>query len=134
MIWARKNQTSLALEDINWARETLNDSDRRLRADGISLNLDTMDGLLRRWSARFGLGAGKGETLLGWQPLDVEKPLSEYVPDYELPDRAQIRAAVVVPDVPVEVPAVLSLLEHFVQSPLDPWALELPEAEELAHE
>jgi hypothetical protein len=64
----------------------------------------------------------------------VEKPLSEYVPDYELPDRAQVRAAVVVPDVPVEVPAVLPLLEHFVQSPLDPWTLKLPEPEDLPHE
>jgi hypothetical protein len=132
VIWARKNQTALALEDINWARETLNDPDRRLRADGVSLNLDTLDGLLRRWSTRFGLG--NGEAILGWQPLDVEKPLTEYAPDYELPDRAQVRAAVVVPDVPVEVPAVLPLLEHFVQSPVDPWALNLPAPEGLPHE
>src|SRR5688572_1680666 len=33
LIWARKGQTPVPLEDINWAREVLNDPDRRLRAD-----------------------------------------------------------------------------------------------------
>ena len=38
----------------------------------------------------------------------------------------EIRAAVTVPDVPEEVPAVRRLLEQFLQEPLDPWAVKLP--------
>ena len=36
------------LEDINWAREMLNEPDKRVRADAASLNADTVDGILRR--------------------------------------------------------------------------------------
>src|SRR5438094_899587 len=32
LIWARKNQTKAALEDINWAREILSEYERRVRA------------------------------------------------------------------------------------------------------
>src|SRR5882672_1227104 len=39
LIWARKNLTTTALEDINWAREVLNDPDKRVRADAASLNI-----------------------------------------------------------------------------------------------
>src|SRR5438445_10247687 len=61
IIWARKNLTRLALEDINWAREVISDTDKRVRADSASFNLDTADGLLRRWSTRFGVGTTGGE-------------------------------------------------------------------------
>jgi hypothetical protein len=33
LIWARKNLIKVPLEDINWARELINDPDARLRAD-----------------------------------------------------------------------------------------------------
>src|SRR5205814_8819347 len=35
--WARKQQTNLTLEEINWARELLTDPARRLAADATSL-------------------------------------------------------------------------------------------------
>jgi hypothetical protein len=41
VIWARKNQIRTPLGDINWAREVINDPDRRVRADLTSLNTDT---------------------------------------------------------------------------------------------
>src|SRR6516162_2079496 len=53
LIWARKNLTQSPLEDINWAREMMSDSDRRVRADVGSLNVDTTDGVLKRLRQRF---------------------------------------------------------------------------------
>src|SRR5262245_57827129 len=53
LIWARKNLVKTPLEDINWARETLSDVERRMRADAASLNLDTSDGVLRRVQQRY---------------------------------------------------------------------------------
>jgi hypothetical protein len=126
VIWARKGQTRIALEDVNWAREVINDPERRVRADSASFNLDTADGLLRRWSKRFGVGTAGGEAAVGWQPLDDEKPLGDYAPAAEVPAAAEVRAALAVPDVPADVPAVPHLLHGLVRAPLDPWALDLP--------
>lgn len=126
VIWARKSLTRLPLEDINWAREVLNDSDRRVRADAASFNPDTADGLLRRWSARFGLGVTGGEVSVGWQPLDGETPLAGYAPPAEVPDANEVRAALTVPEVPPEVPAVPRLLDQLAREPIDPWAVVLP--------
>src|SRR5437588_10194862 len=68
VIWARKGQTRLPLEDINWAREAVSDPDKRLRCDVLSLNLDLSDGTLRRLGQRYGVtGAAPA---VGWQPLD----------------------------------------------------------------
>src|SRR5262245_55309554 len=53
--WARRNLIKVALEDINWARDLLNDMERRIRADAGSLNIDTTDGLLGQLAQRFGL-------------------------------------------------------------------------------
>src|SRR3954464_6993819 len=53
LIWARKGQTPVPLEDINWAREVLSDAERRLRADVTSLNLDTADATLRKLRQHF---------------------------------------------------------------------------------
>jgi hypothetical protein len=122
VIWARKNQTRLALEDINWAREVVRDPDRRVRADAASLNPDTAAGVLRELEARHGGGAGR----IGWQPLDAEQNLKGYVPPVEVPDPQAVRAGITVPEVPREVPAAARLLEQAVRQPLDPWGLELP--------
>jgi hypothetical protein len=126
VIWARKKQTRIALEDVNWAREVITDPERRVRADSASLNLDTADGLLRRWSQRFGVGPVGGEAAVGWEPLDAEKALGDYAPAAEVPAAGEVRAGIAVPEVPADVPAVLRLLEGLVQAPLDPWALDLP--------
>src|SRR5579862_4026770 len=77
LIWARKNLTKTPLEDINWAREVLNDSERRLRADEASLNVDTTDSVLLRLKEQFpGKDKPAGRGLL----LDVEKNLADYEP------------------------------------------------------
>ena len=60
-----------------------------------------------------------------WQPFDTEKPLADYAPPAEIPDREAIRAGITVPDVPQELPAVEVLLERLAQLPLDPWNYEL---------
>jgi hypothetical protein len=123
VIWARKGQTRLPLEDINWARETIIDPDKRLRCDVLSLNPDTADGTLRRLAERYGLtGAAPAA---GWQALDREKDLRHYVPPVELPDPESVRAGIVVPDVPAGVPAAGRLLEQLAQEPPHPWAADL---------
>jgi hypothetical protein len=122
LIWARKNQVRVALEDINWAREIINDPERRVRADAVSFNLDTTDGLLTKLRARY---QGKGRAAAGCQPLDIEKNLSEYSPPTPVPDIAEVRAQVPLPEVPRDVPAVKVILEQAVQAPVDPWDVEL---------
>jgi len=126
VIWARKNLTRLPLEDINWAREVVCDPDKRVRADSASFNADTTDGLLRRWCARFGVGSGGDEVRVGWQPLDGERSLADYAPPAEVPDTVAVRAALSVPELPAEVPAVPRLLEQLAHEPIDPWAIVLP--------
>jgi hypothetical protein len=120
IIWARKEQIKVALEDINWAREILSDKDKRVRADAASLNLDTTEGTLRLLSEQYG---GNASTALRCKPLDVEKDLSHYTPQVELPDLAAVQSTIVVPNVPEEVPAARSILENYLREPLDPWNL-----------
>ena len=122
LIWARKNQFRMALEDINWAREIINDPERRIRADAVSFNLDTTDGLLKKLRDRF---QGKGRPSAGCKPLDVEKNLSEYAPPTPVPDAAEVRAQIPLPDVPREAPAVRLILEQAVKPALDPWDVKL---------
>jgi hypothetical protein len=119
VIWARKNQSRLQLEDINWAREAVSDPDKRLRADVCSLNADTSDGTLRRLAQRYGVAGASPEA--GWKPLDREKDLSASVPAVEVPDPEAVRAAISLPEVPAEVPAAARLLGQFAAAPLSPW-------------
>src|SRR5215469_10419725 len=53
VIWARKGQSKVPLEDINWAREHVSDPEKRIRADAASLNADTTTGVLRRLKERY---------------------------------------------------------------------------------
>src|SRR5262249_58193319 len=53
LIWARKNQLAVGLEDVHWARETLRDPDRRLQADLTSLNPDTIAGTLQHLEGQY---------------------------------------------------------------------------------
>ena len=121
--WARKGQSKVALEDINWAREILNDIERRIRADAASLNADTTDGILAQFAERYGVQEGRAARM--WQALDSEKALADYRPPAEVPDANAVRAALTVPEVHEDVPAVPPLLERLVQQPLDPWAIDL---------
>jgi hypothetical protein len=126
--WAKRlkeclsKRVNLAREDVNWAKEMLNDKDKRLRADAASLNLDTADGVLGQLSTRYNSGAKGGRA---WQPLDSEKPLSDYMPPAEVPDIEAVKAAVAAPEIPEDVPAVPFLLVRLAQAPLDPWDPEL---------
>jgi hypothetical protein len=124
--WARKQVIKVPLEDVNWARDVLSDVERRIRADAASLNADTADAILGQLARRYGLQGGQATRM--WQPLDNEKPLADYVPPAEVPDVNAVRAALVVPPVPEELPAVPTLLGRLAQQPLDPWALDLPPA------
>ena len=121
LIWARKGLVRIALEDINWAREIMNDAERRLRADAMSFNIDTTDGLLNKLKQRF-QGVGQGT---GCKPIDVEKNLSEYSPATPVPDSADVRAEAPLPEIPRDVPAIRVLLEQAVKHPIDPWDIEL---------
>src|SRR5438093_12037758 len=131
VIWSRKSQINVPLEDINWAREVINDPDKRIRADAATLNADTIDGTLGRLAEQYG---SSGRPL--WQPRDVEKPLVDYTPAVEIPDLDQVRQASVLPEAPSDLPGVSELLEKVSQEPLDPWTIELPSArgEETSHE
>ncbi|MBY0523641.1 MAG: hypothetical protein K2R98_09580 [Gemmataceae bacterium] len=123
VIAARKNQLKVSLEDVNWAREVINDPDRRLRADATSLNPDTADHTLRQLAERFGIS---GNTVVPrWQPFDEEKALADYAPNVEVPAIDDVRQTIAVPEVPLELPAVAWLVEQFVKEPLDPWNLSL---------
>lgn len=124
--WARRNLIKVPLEDINWAREALTDNERRLKADAGSLNADTADGLIASLARRYGADGGQVSRL--WQPLDSERPLAEYSPTAEVPDRSAVREAIAIPTLPDESPAGLSLLEQLAARKIDPWALELPAA------
>src|SRR5215471_9346892 len=93
IIWARKNQIKTPLEDVNWAREAINDKDKRIRADAASLNLDTTDGALRRLAERYTQPGAVARA----EPLDVEKALADYTPPIAVPDAEEVRAAIAVP-------------------------------------
>jgi hypothetical protein len=124
--WARRQLIKVPLEDINWARLELTDPVRRIKADVASLNADTTDGILKELEERFGMAGGQAKRL--WQPLDSEKSLAHYSPPAEVPDRMAVRQAITVPTVPEEMPAVHSLLQQVAEQPLDPWAVEMPNA------
>lgn len=116
VIWARKSQARVPLEDVNWAREALTDRDRRVKADAGSINLDSADRILHRLSKRYGNGGPPH-----WQPRDGEKSLGDYSPNIELPSLEEVRASIPDPHIPREVPAATSLLGQFAREPLHPW-------------
>lgn len=119
LIWARKGLVKTSLEDINWARDVLNESERRFRADAASLNLDTSDGVLRRLHQRY---AGKTQGEVGGRPLDAEPALADYAPSIPVPDPDEVRKDITVGEVPRDLPAVAVLLDEFLRAPIDPWA------------
>jgi hypothetical protein len=118
VIWARKGQVDVPLENINWAREIINDAEKRLQADVTSLNLDLTDRVLARLENAYS-GAGA----VTWQPLDREKPHDWSETRVDLPDAARIRKDIVVPAPREEFPAVPRLLAEMLREPIDPWRL-----------
>jgi hypothetical protein len=124
--WALRQpaQTKATREDVNWAHEILKEIDKRIRSDVSGLNTDTADGVVSQLTSSY--GANGSQPGRAWQPLDIEKPLADYMPSAEVPDAAEIRAAVVVPETPEDMPFALTLLERLARQDLDPWAVELP--------
>ena len=114
LIWRGAASFRSPLEDINWARDTLNDPQRRTLAEAVGLNVDTVAGTLKRLrQEQFGKD--------GCQPIDVEKYLGDYHPDVQVPTLDEVRLAVVVPQLPGDVPAVPLLLAQMIGETLDPW-------------
>jgi hypothetical protein len=126
VLWARKHQISVPLADINWAREVLNDPNKRARADTASLNVDTTDQLLRQLEKKYGVDQGRPT----WQPLDSERSL-DYTPEVEIPDLEEVRRSVPEPEIPEDLPGVAWCLEQFLKEPTDPWSISLPEESSL---
>jgi hypothetical protein len=108
----------------------LNERERRLRADAASFNTDLIDSALSQLSNRYGVvGNQIAQT---WQPLDAEKDLANYTPTAEVPNKEEIRSALIIPEVPEAFPTVPLLLERLAQEPLDPWGYQLPQVEPVA--
>jgi hypothetical protein len=107
------------LEDINWAREVLCDPERRLRADVVSLTIDTADTTLRKLRQQFLEASAAG------QPIDVEPDLRGYQPNLPTIDPDEFRAQLQVPELPREIPAVPILLREEHAETLDPWGFSL---------
>jgi hypothetical protein len=122
LIWARKKQFRLALEDVNWAREIINQPDHRVRADAVSLNADTVDGMLRGLAKRY---ATEENCPIGWRAIDMEKTRDEGFSIGTIPDPAEVRATFSSPQLPTGLPCASRLLESYVEAPLDPWTLKL---------
>jgi hypothetical protein len=118
--WARRGVIKIPLEDINWAREMVNSTEQRIRCDAVSLNVETTAGTLRSLRQRY-QGTGQG----GARPLDAEKWLADYTPATAVPSLEEVRAAIRVPELPRDVPAVRIILENFARAPIDPWQVEL---------
>jgi hypothetical protein len=115
--WARKGQCHWPLTDINWAREVLQDAERRLQADASGWNPDTTTGLLRQLREACQKQVARLERVL-W---DVEKDLSDYRPAGEVPDLEQARAGCPVPQVPQELPVIFYILRRLMTVFPDPW-------------
>ncbi len=120
--WARRGIIKTALEDVNWAREMLSTTEQRLRADAVSLNVDTTAGTLKKLRQRF---QGPPQDRPGARPLDAEKWLADYTPATPVPSLAEVRAAIHPPAPPREVPAVRVVLEDYVRTSVDPWQVQL---------
>ena len=121
VIWARKNQLPVPLENINWARELLRDPERRVRADVTSLNTDVTDRVLQRLQQRYASADGLLSQMRGGN-----RAMEEYAPEATIPDVAEVRASISLPAMPREVPAVHEMLSALATLPADPWLVELP--------
>jgi hypothetical protein len=123
LIAARKSQTAVPLEDINWAREIITDPERRLRADSNSMSVETSAGTLRQLAERF------KQNSTACQPIDEEPRLGDYQPSVPEVSLDEIRAQIQVPRIPREMPAVPTLLKDAAAVPTDPWAFSLAKTE-----
>lgn len=118
--WARRNQLKISLEDVNWARDVINDKSRRLEADVASFNVDTLERQIETLVERYNSSDASSAV---WQPLDSEKDLADYVPRAEVPTSDSVRTEITIPALAEEMPIGSVQLEQMVMEPLDPWNL-----------
>jgi hypothetical protein len=121
LIWARAKQVRIALEDINWAKELLQDRDRRVMADILSLNPDTLAGEMRQLLQLDKHGPLEPEEP-GWTPLEPPLPELPEMSAEQMPDIETVRMSLAIPDIPLELPAVARMLEEVASAPIDPWS------------
>jgi len=118
VLWCRKGQSKLALEDVHWARDLLRDPARRAHADAASLNPDLASGEVRRLARLYHIDGSPP----GWEPHDPEPPIE--LPAAVASDPDAIAAEFPTPDVPLELPATSRWLEHFGAAAIDPWGVD----------
>jgi len=118
LIWARSKDIRTPLEDVNWAKEVLADRDRRVAADAVSFNPDTAAGELRQLLAKHGPLEPEVPT---WLPRESDLPDLPDPPPNLLPDIAELRATLTMPEIPIELPAATRLLDEIRTAALDPW-------------
>ena len=121
LIWARAKQVRIPLEDINWAKEMLQDRDRRVLADILSLNPDTLSGEMRQLLHLDIYGALEPEEP-GWTPLEPQLPELPEMSADQLPEMETVRASLAIPDIPLELPAIGRMLDEVAGAPIDPWS------------
>jgi hypothetical protein len=118
LIWARTKTIRTPLEDINWAKEVLLDRERRVAADVVSLNPDTLEGELRQILDKHGPLEPETPT---WTPQEAPLPGLPEPPPSLIPNPEELRAALTVPEVPLELPALDRMLDEARSAPLSPW-------------
>jgi hypothetical protein len=121
LIWARAKQIRIPLEDINWAKEMLQDRDRRVLADILSLNPDTLAGEMRQLLQLEKHGALEPEEP-GWTPVEPPLPELPEMPADRFPEMEMVRASLTIPDIPLELPAIDRMLREVASTPIDPWS------------
>ncbi len=119
LIWARSKQIRVALEDVNWAKETLLDRDKRIVADAVSLNPDIASCELRQLLEKHGPLEPEVAT---WAPRESPLPEVPEAPAGLIPEIESLRSQLAVPEIPLELPAIDRMFEELVAAPLDPWA------------
>ena len=120
LIWAKAGQIRNALEDVNWAKEMLLDRDRRVLADVVSMNPDTLAGELRQMLATHG---PLEPEVPEWTPVEAPIPAAPALAPGFLPEVQSIRASLAPPKIPLELAAIDRMLEKVVAAPLDPWEI-----------
>ncbi len=120
LVWSRWKQIRTPLEDVNWAKEVLADRDRRVTADVQSMNPDTLSGELRQLLDRHG---PLEPEVPRWVPAEPPLPELPELPADAVPGVEDLRAALAVPEIPTEFPAIERMLAEVVAAPLDPWDL-----------
>lgn len=105
--------------DLEWARQLLHDSKRRLVADLDSVNADLASGEVNRLSRVYHLD----RSTPGWEPLDPEPPMA--LPDTADFDPQAMVDGIAKTDIPVELPVIDAWLQKFAGAVTDPWTMEL---------